>query len=67
MSLQNELKVRIMKRTWNPPQLVILQRIKPEESVLTTCKGGGFLDTNTTFTVCGYLGCNGGCNTEASS
>lgn len=29
------------KKKWTKPQLIILERIKPEESILTTCKTTG--------------------------
>lgn len=30
-----------MKKTWQPPKLVVLARSKPEEAVLANCKTGG--------------------------
>ncbi len=31
-----------MKKVWQKPELVVLVRGKPEEAVLTACKGGTF-------------------------
>ncbi len=31
-----------MKKVWQKPELVVLVRGKPEESVLAACKGGVF-------------------------
>jgi hypothetical protein len=28
------------KKTWKTPELIVIVRSKPEESVLVTCKGG---------------------------
>jgi len=32
-----------MKKVWEKPELVVLVRGKPEESVLASCKGGGVI------------------------
>jgi hypothetical protein len=32
-----------VKRPWRTPELMVLVRSRPEESVLTACKGGGML------------------------
>ncbi len=32
-----------MKKVWEKPELVVLVRGKPEESVLASCKGGSIL------------------------
>ena len=32
-----------MKKQWQKPELIVLVRSKPEEAVLTACKGGANL------------------------
>jgi len=35
----------VKKLSWSTPQLVVLSKATPEESVLDLCKGGDFLTT----------------------
>ena len=40
-------KENTMKKEWKTPELIILVRSNPEESVLVTCKRGGTEGPNT--------------------
>jgi hypothetical protein len=42
------------KRQWQKPELIVIVRNKPEEQVLTYCKGGGTADS----TLSHDLGCH---------
>jgi hypothetical protein len=40
-------------KTWNEPELIVLERSKPQESVLKSCKGVSVLvDSAVTFVNC---------------
>ncbi len=41
-----------MKKAWEKPQLVVLVRGKPEESVLVTCKKAGGFGAPSSPTIC---------------
>ena len=42
------------KKKWQNPELIVLVRGKPEEAVLTACKGGMSAGWGTTDTDCSY-------------
>ena len=43
-------------KQWEPPRLMVLVRGKPEESILTACKGGAILtDPRGDFSNCTWV------------
>jgi len=46
------------KKTWVMPELIVLVRSKPEEAVLTACKGGGTVagPRGTWWLMCSWTG-----------
>jgi hypothetical protein len=51
-------------KTWQKPELIVLVRTRPEESVLAACKGGGgWTSSNNTAYDCKYgQYCSGVCS-----
>jgi len=55
-------------KTWKKPELVVLTRTKPEEAVLTVCKGGGsIVSPAENFNGCGLAGCDYRCDSYTGS
>ena len=54
------------KKPWKAPQLIVLVRGRAEESVLETCKGGGFMGPNNADYFCQAPLC-GWCDSWAAS
>jgi hypothetical protein len=58
------------KKPWIKPEIIVLIRINPEESVLTGCKGGAMDGPRGGFGMCHtlyvYPGC-GACSAETAS
>jgi hypothetical protein len=57
-----------MKRIWQKPKLIILERGRPEESVLQACKTSAVAGPNTIKNIC-YKNkpCNGKCSAIGTS
>lgn len=59
------------KKKWTKPELVILTRGKPEESVLAGCKGGSiWINKQNTYNNCwiyGFGKCWCGCSSTSAS
>ena len=48
----------MLKKAWSKPELIVLVRGKPEETVLANCKGGGTtVDTSFVAGGCKQNGC----------
>lgn len=41
-----------MKKLWQTPELIVLVRSKPEEAVLTVCKGPAFTGPDSDYIEC---------------
>ena len=51
-------EVNMTKKLWQKPQLIVIVRNRPEESVLTGCKSeGGMGDSGTSNFLCGWAAC----------
>jgi hypothetical protein len=59
----------MLKKAWKTPELIVLVRNKPEEAVLTTCKGGSFTGSGTQRSSCttNASGCGTLCTIIATS
>jgi len=57
----------VKKPKWGKPKLIILTKGKPEEAVLTACKGGGGTSYYGVASGCNTLACGGNCNALAAS
>ena len=44
------------RRAWSKPELIVLVRGKPEEAVLSTCKGGSTQGYNALYRACVAFG-----------
>ena len=59
------------KKEWRNPELIVLVRGKPEETVLTTCKGAGpgigQASPAENFNNCGLAGCDAPCTSYSAS
>jgi hypothetical protein len=57
------------KKKWAKPELIVLVRGRPEEAVLTACKGHGVAQWTGFFNFyCASIdNCGGGCDVQASS
>jgi hypothetical protein len=56
-----------MKKVWKKPELVVLYRGKPEESVLQNCKGGATTGPVSFFSGCNTIESNSACLTSRCS
>jgi hypothetical protein len=57
-----------MKKTWEKPKLIILMRGRPEEMVLTNCKGTNFVGGRlNNYNSCRRLFCLALCNALGAS
>ena len=59
-----------MKKIWQTPELIVLVRGKPEEAVLTTCKGPNLTGPNNEFVQCMSsftTVCDASCDSSATS
>jgi hypothetical protein len=57
-----------MKKTWEKPKLIILMRGRPEEMVLTNCKGTNFVGGRLNhYNSCRRLFCFALCNALGAS
>jgi hypothetical protein len=56
------------KKVWVSPELIVLMRSNPEESVLFVCKAGASAGPASGFAICAdeLPGCTG-CNSEVGS
>lgn len=55
------------KRPWRTPELVVLVRSGPEETVLTVCKALAALGPHTANSECVTVACGAECNGFGSS
>jgi hypothetical protein len=62
------MKEKRPKKTWVPPELIVLVRSNPEESVLFACKSGAGGGPASGFSICAdeLPGCTG-CSSDVGS
>jgi hypothetical protein len=61
-------RIHLKEKQWKRPELLVLVRTKPEEAVLTDCKGGaGLTSAAINFNDCALAGCDAPCNTYATT
>jgi hypothetical protein len=54
------------RKQWVSPQVIVILRVRREEAVLRSCKGGGYMGPNNANYFCQALGC-GWCDYWAQS
>ena len=57
------------RRAWSRPELIVLVRGRPEEAVLSGCKGNpDYVAANGTYSRCGFtFDCATGCDAQVAS
>jgi hypothetical protein len=59
------------RKSWSKPEIIVLVRGSPEESVLAACKvfvvGGGNANKNNECSFIQYSSCDQGCNASGNS
>ena len=55
------------RSAWSRPELIVIVRGKPEESVLDVCKTGGLVGPVPTYAVCTEVMSGDQCNTDFNS